>query len=536
MNKSSAHVLWFKDIRKNDIPLVGGKGANLGEMTFAGIPVPNGFVVTAKAYYDFLDSTSLRHKILTEVSHLDVEDSLKLQQVSKNIKTAILAAKMPEGLEKEIKNYYHHLCGENDKFVAVRSSATAEDLPDASFAGQQETYLNIKGWKDVVENVQKCWASLFEARAIFYRVQNNFSHLKVGIAVPVQLMVQSDVSGIMFTVNPVTNNRGDVSIEAAFGLGQPIVSGEITPDQYVVRKETQKIAYRFVTKQTWQFTKAGKTPVSDAHQKVQKLSNKKVVELAKIGMLIEDHYGRPQDIEWGMEDDKLYIVQSRPVTTLNEKKETRILEKILELDPKKKAKVILQGLAASPGIASGPVKIIKKASEINKVDKGDVLVAVMTDPDFVPAMKRACAIVTDEGGKTSHAAIVSRELGIPAVVGTGHATKILKMGEVISVNGETGEVFEGNITKVDEDVAKPSRDISKLKTATKIYMNLAEPELAYDMSNRNVDGVGLLRAEFMIAQIGKHPRAFIKDARNCSFSPTFTGFRNLTSNRAVMAL
>ena len=229
MSKSTAHILWFEQIRKKDIPIVGGKGANLGEMYHAEVPVPNGFVVTAKAYFDFLNSTSLRHKILTEVSGLDTNNSKKLQQISKNIKTAILAADMPDDLEAEIKTYYHKLCGEYDRLVAVRSSATAEDLPDASFAGQQETYLNIKGYKDVIKNVQKCWASLFEARAMFYRVENGYSHLKVGIAVPVQLMVQSEVSGIMFTVNPLTNNEGEISIEAAFGLGQPIVSSTKSP-------------------------------------------------------------------------------------------------------------------------------------------------------------------------------------------------------------------------------------------------------------------------------------------------------------------
>jgi len=510
MNKSTAPVLWFSEVNKNDIPLVGGKGANLGEMVNAKIPVPDGFVVTAKAYFDFLDSTSLKQKIISEVSQLNVEDSKALQAASKRIKTAVLAADMPKDLEQSVKDYYHKLCGEHDHLVAVRSSATAEDLPDASFPGQQETYLNIKGYKAVIKNVQKCWASLFEARAIYYRVQNGYSHLKVGIAVPVQLMVQSEISGIVFTVNPITNNRDEVSVEAAYGLGQPIVSGEVTPDQYIVRKSTEKIVYRFVSKQTWQLTKSGKTPVSKTYQQTQKLDNKHIVELAKLCMRVEDHYGRPQDIEWGMEDGKLYIVQSRPVTTLNKKPE----EKSYEIDKKISLNVLLDGLGASPGVAMGKVKILKSAKEIDRVEKGDVLVAVMTDPDFVPAMKRASAIVTDQGGKTSHAAIVSRELGIPAVVGTNHATKMLHNGELVSVDGAEGKVYEGDVTKVHKT---KKRDTSKLKTATKIYMNLAEPELAYEMSTRNVDGIGLLRAEFMIANIGKHPRAFIKEGKQEEF-------------------
>lgn len=509
MNKKTAQVLWFKDIRKHDIPLVGGKGANLGEMVNTKIPVPNGFCVTAKAYFDFINATSLKQKILTELNKLDIEDSKKLQKASENIKTAVLAAEMPEDLAKEIRDYYHKLCGEVDKYVAVRSSATAEDLPDASFAGQQETYLNIKGWKDVVKNVQKCWASLFEARAIFYRQTNKFSHLKVGIAVPVQLMVQSDFSGIMFTVNPLTNNRDEISIEAAYGLGQPVVSGEVTPDQYIVDKKTGKITERFISKQTWQLTLHGKTPVSKKYEEKQKISNKLIVELAEVGIKIEKHYKHPQDIEWGIEDGKVQIVQSRPVTTLKQKHATTLV-----IDKDEAKKPILDGLAASPGVAEGPVTIVGSPKEINKVKEGDILVAEMTNPDYVPAMKRAAAIVTDLGGRTSHAAIVSRELGVPAVVGTTNATKILKSGELISVDGDAGLVYEGNVTEEIEDTSKEAKiDTTKLKTATKIYLNLAEPELAEDMAKRNVDGIGLLRAEFMIANIGVHPRKVIKDKK-----------------------
>ncbi len=515
MNKNTAHVLWFNQIRKTDIPIVGGKGANLGEMVHVGIPVPDGFVVTATAYYDFLKTTSIRQKILTELSGLDVNDSKALQEVSKKIKTAILAADMPDDLAEEIKQFYIKLSGTHDRLVAVRSSATAEDLPDASFAGQQETYLNVIGFKDVVKHVQKCWASLFEARAIFYRTTNHYSHLKVGIAVPVQIMVQSEISGIMFTVNPLTNNRGEVSIEGAYGLGQPVVSGEVTPDQYIVDKESKEIKSKHLAKQTWQMTLEGNMPISRAYQEKQKLSDKFIVELAKIGLKIEEHYGHPQDIEWGMEKKKLYIVQSRPVTTL--KASTKTEETVV--DSTKSGKYILEGLAASPGVATGPVRIIKSASEINKVKEGDVLVAVMTNPDFVPAMKRACAILTDQGGRTSHAAIVSRELGVPAVVGSLQATTILKNGEIITVDGNDGRVYEHDVTK-EQAVEVSKMDYSSVKTATKIYVNLAEPSLANDIAAWNVDGIGLLRAEFMIAQIGTHPRKFIKDKREKEFVNT----------------
>ncbi|HSX39780.1 MAG TPA: phosphoenolpyruvate synthase, partial [Candidatus Saccharimonadales bacterium] len=354
----------------------------------------------------------------------------------------------------------------------------------------------------------------FEARAIFYRVDNGYSHLKVGIAVPVQLMVQSEVSGIMFTVNPLTNNRDQLSIEAAFGLGQPIVSGEVTPDQFILDKKTLNVVSQHISKQTWQFTLSGNTPVSKKYQNAQKLSTKHILELAKIGLHIEEHYGRPQDIEWGLEDGKLYIVQSRPVTTLL----TAETHQINTVDPSKAGKLLLEGLAASPGVASGEVHIVHNASEINKVKQGDVLVAVMTNPDYVPAMRRASAIVTDEGGRTSHAAIVSRELGVPAVVGSQHATKILTNGELITVDGTNGKVYAGDLVKVTDDkTVKKDVDLANIKTATKVYVNLAEPELAETMAQRNVDGVGLLRAEFIIANIGTHPKKFIKERKEKDF-------------------
>ena len=520
MKKSAQLALWFKEINKNDLALVGGKGANLGEMYAAAIPVPNGFVLTAKAYYDFLKSTSLKQKILTELAHLNIEDSKGLMEASHKIETAILTAQMPTKIQDEIKNYYHKLCGEYDKYVAVRSSATAEDLPDASFAGQQETYLNVKGYKDVVKNVQKCWASLFEPRAIFYRTDKGFDHLKVGIAVPVQLMVQSEVSGIMFTVNPLNNNTGDVSIEAAYGLGQPVVSGELTPDQYLVTKASGKISQKHIAKQTWQLTLAGKTAISQSHQDDQKLADKYVEELAQIGIKIEKHYGRPQDIEWAMQDRTLYIVQSRPVTTMKQVKSNTAAAGLVD----KGAKVLLEGLGASPGVVSGKVRIVPSPTDIGKVKAGDVLVAEMTNPDYVPAMRRAVAVVTDKGGRTSHAAIVSRELGIAAVVGTSMATRILKNDEIITVDGATGKIYEGDVApKKSQKEEIVSLVDATIKTATKVYVNLAEPDLAGEMATRNVDGVGLLRAEFMIADIGTHPRKFIEDNKKAEFVNKLAG-------------
>ena len=317
----------------------------------------------------------------------------------------------------------------------------------------------------------------------------------------------------MFTVNPLTNNREEISIEAAWGLGQPVVSGEVTPDQYIVDKKSGKITYKHISQQTWQMTLIGNVNVSRDYQGVQKLSDYKIKELADIGMLIEKHYARPQDIEWGMEGRTLYIVQSRPVTTLNQ---TNVSETESSIDTSKNAKVLLEGLSASPGIASGPVRIVKSPKEIGIVQQGDVLVAEMTNPDYVPAMRKARAIVTDSGGKTSHAAIVSRELGVPAVVGCGSATKVLAHDQVITVDGTNGKIYEGNIV-ISHEVKAMAKSLSQIKTATKVYVNLAEPELAVDMAKRNVDGVGLLRAEFMIANIGTHPRKFIKEGKSREF-------------------
>jgi len=512
MNKSARNILWFKEVNKNDILLVGGKGANLGEMYNSGIPVPDGFIVTSTAYFDFINKTSLAQKIRTELAGLNVSNSKELFEVSKRIQHAFLTASLPDSLVKEIKDAYHHLSGEYDRKVAVRSSATAEDLPDASFAGQQETYLNIIGYKEVVSHVLKCFASLFEPRAIFYRTEKGFSHLKVGIAVPIQLMVQSEVSGIMFTVNPLTNNPSEIAIEAGFGLGQPIVSGEITPDQYLIQKENLKILNKKVVTQKSMLTDKGDVEVSNVFSKSQKLEDKFIIKLAELGKQIEDHYGKAQDIEWSYERNNLYIVQSRPVTTIGKNSNYKQLGEV-----KISSKVLLKGIAASPGLAYGKVKILKSAKEIEKIEPGEILVTEMTNPDFVPAMKKASAIVTEKGGRTSHAAIVSRELGIPAIVGCEMVLNILKTGEEITVDGSNGFIYEGNVISSVSEKKKKEKETTHLKTATHVYVNLGEPELASRMSSKDVDGVGLLRAEFMIAEMGTHPKKYIEDGESQKF-------------------
>ena len=513
-------ILWFSQIDKNDTNSVGGKAANLGELTRAGLPVPNGFTVTAGAYFNFIEASNLKEKIKFLLEKVDINNSNLLNETSSLIKKSIEASKLPESLAKEIIISYKKLSKDSSALVAVRSSATAEDLPQASFAGQQSTFLNIKGDQQLLDAIKKCWASLFEARAIFYRVQNDFDHFKVGIAVPVQKMVQSEVSGVMFTIDPTNNDKRKIVIEAVYGLGETIVQGKVNPDHYEVDKQTFKIVKKELGDQTKQLVKIGtktrEIPVSKAYRRKQKLNDNKIIELAKLGKKIENHYLFPQDIEWALENDKLYIVQTRPVTTI------KLIEKTSKEHIEIELPKILSGLAASPGIAVGSVKILRSAKEIGKIKQGDILVATMTNPDYVPAMKKAVAIVTDRGGRTSHAAIVSREMGIPAVVGAEGATKKLRNGAVITVSGTSGIIYKGALAPAKMKVLlyeqkKDTVETRELKTATKIFVNLAEPELAEVVSEKKVDGVGLLRAEFMIAEIGIHPKKLIKDGKQKIF-------------------
>jgi len=513
-------IKWFSEIDKNDIPEVGGKGANLGEMVSFGIPVPPGFVVTSAAYFYFLEKNNLKPQIQKILLKTDKNDPYSYTIASDKIKKLILKGTIPKDLAFEIMTSYLKLGGGlKEILVAVRSSATAEDLPTASFAGQQASFLNISGETNVVLKVRQCWASLFEPRAIFYREEKGFDHFKVGIAVPIQKMIQSETSGVMFTVDPMTNQKNRILIEAIYGLGELIVQGKVSPDRYLVDKNSLKILEKNVFLQPLQLTKVGslnkEVPVPKKLRDKPKLTNRQIVELARLGKKIHQHYFFPQDIEWAVERGKIFIVQTRPVTTIR-KKDIDIEKREEKIVPKIRA-AILVGIPASPGIATGPVKIIHSAKEIGKVKKGEILVTGMTTPDFVPAMKKVVAIVTDKGGQTSHAAIVSRELGIPCVVGTEKATKDLKNGQFITVNGARGEVYKGAVSSGKWVVGETHIPSPQLKTATKIYVNLAEPELAAEVAAKNIDGVGLLRAEFMIAQIGVHPKKLIKERKQKLF-------------------
>lgn len=528
-------IKWFEELGKKDVALVGGKGANLGELNNAGIPVPPGFCVTAKAYKYFVenirveDGRTLQEWIMDIIAQTNVDDSKQLQENTAKIREKIISMEMPEDIAKEIVDAYKKLSQRFNKdavYVAVRSSATAEDLPEASFAGQQETYLDVHGEDDVLEKVKRCWASLWTARATFYRAKQGFDHSKVYLSAVVQKMVNSETSGVMFTANPVTNDRSEIMINAAWGLGEAVVSGAVSPDEYIVEKGTWKIKEKYIAKkeimivrnpETGKGTVTVKTAEYLGPEYVEKqvLTDEQILEVAKIGARIEEHYGWPQDIEWAYDKDdgKLYIVQSRPITTLKEEVKTEDAEMTEEM------KVLLKGLGASPGIGAGKVVVIFDASDVDKVKEGDVLVTTMTNPDMVPAMKRASAIVTDEGGRTCHAAIVSRELGIPAVVGTKDATKVLKDGMLVTVDGTRGVVYEGivkSLVKDEEEKAAGSQVVvtgAPLITATEVKVNVSMPEVAERAAATGADGVGLLRAEHMILGIGAHPIKFIKEGR-----------------------
>ena len=537
-------IVWFSEITKNNLPLVGGKGENLGIMYNLKLPVPPGFVVTAPAYKYFVETTGIQNKILNVVKNLDVEDTAKLQQASEQIQEIILDAQMPIEIKKAIVEAYEDMnvdqainkvighdvlnsfikTGRELPFVAVRSSATAEDLPSASFAGQQATYLNVKGKDELVLAVQKCWASLFTARAIYYRVKNNYPHDKVYIAVVVQKMVNSEKSGVMFSINPATNNESEIMIEGAFGLGETVVGGEITPDTYIVDKLTMGIKSKKVARQEYglfrdKFTgKNIRNNLSENEGSRQKLSEEEIIGLAKYGKALEDYYGKPMDSEWATENGKIYLVQTRPVTTLKHNKKDENVQTIENNSEK-----LLEGMGASPGVGIGKVKIVLNMDELNKIELGDVLVTRMTTPDFVSVMRKASAIVTDEGGLTSHASIVSREMGIPCIVGTEKATKILHDGDLITVDGTSGIVYKGqnniniqqnstvqiqaqNSSSLNDDVSD-----NNLVTGTKIYMNLGEPDKIDDYGKLPFDGIGLMRIEFIIIEsVGKHPLYMIQ--------------------------
>lgn len=526
----SENILWFKELGIKDVPLVGGKNASLGEMynnlLSKGVNLANGFAVTAKAYFVFLQESGLQKEIQSTLHNLDVKDLPELQAKGKKVRELILSATLPENLQREILVAYKQLSkeyGTDATDVAVRSSATAEDLPNASFAGQQETYLNITGEANVLEAVKKCFASLFTDRAIVYRQEMGFDHMKVGLSVGIQKMVRSDLgaSGVMFSCDTETGFGQVVLINASWGLGENVVLGRVEPDQYYVFETTLKKGFEPIIDKKLgskhlklMYDKNPKRPTKNIKTSAKErqgfvLPDEEILTLARWSMVVEEHYKKPMDMEWAKDglDGKLYILQARP-ETVQSKKDISILREYV-LDAKDAPKKLAQGLSVGNKIGSGKANVIMSAKDINKFKKGEVLVTGMTDPDWVPAMKLASAIVTDSGSRTCHASIVSRELGIPCIVGAGNATKLLKRGSEVTVDcskGETGWVYQGLVPfRVAET------DVSKIeKTKTKVLMNVGDPGQAFGLSFIPNDGVGLAREEFIIANTIKiHPNALL---------------------------
>lgn len=531
MKKEEQFLLWFEQLERKDVDIVGGKSSSLGEMTAkTDVPVPYGFATTAYAYRYFIKESGLEEKMRSILSELtDVENSALLRDVSARLRDAIMAEKMPQDLQDAIGAAYVELgkrVGEENPYVAVRSSATAEDLPDASFAGQQDTYLNVQGAETIIAKVKECYASCFTDRAVYYREKQGFDHIEVALSAVVQMMVFSKTSGVMFTVNVATGDDYNILIEAAFGLGEYVVQGTVTPDNYTISKHDHKIIDRCVNEQDIMLVrkKGGdceEVQVPEELRKVQTLTDEQILELADYAKKIEKHYGCYMDMEWGVDErtNKIWILQARPETVWSRRnKEGGAKVQESKSMTTTDHKVIVKGLPASPGKVSGRVHVILDPSRIDEFKEGEILVTEMTAPDWVPAMKKAKAIVTDSGGMTCHASIVSRELGIPCIVGTKSrgeaATVTIPDGIDVTIDATHGVVYEGIIEEAKkENQAGAAVAVAEYfpPTGTKVYMNLGDPELAEKYSSLPCDGIGLMREEFIwTTYIHEHPLYLIK--------------------------
>ena len=529
----SQNVIWFENLRMTDVESVGGKNASLGEMisqlTEKGVRVPTGFATTAEAYRTFLAHNGLSERISQALAALDVDDVTELARVGKEIRQWILDTPFPAELDADIETAWNKMvadAGSDQISVAVRSSATAEDLPDASFAGQQETFLNINGLENVKEAMRHVFASLYNDRAISYRVHKGFAHDIVALSAGVQRMVRSDsgAAGVMFSIDTESGFEDVVFVTASYGLGETVVQGAVNPDEFYVHKPTLRAGKPAILRKTMgsklikmTFTdsaQAGKSvqvvDVPEQERKQFSISNEEITELAKYALIIEEHYGRPMDIEWGRDglDGKLYILQARPETVKSQEKEQGSSLRRYTISGNKT--VLCEGRAIGQKVGQGRVRLVKDASQMDIVQPGDVLVTDMTDPDWEPVMKRAAAIVTNRGGRTCHAAIIARELGIPAVVGCGNASQVLQEGQEVTVScaeGDTGLIYQGLLNVSVDEVALDNMP----KSPVKIMMNVGNPELAFSFTNIPSEGIGLARMEFIInRQIGIHPKALIE--------------------------
>ena len=527
-------VLWLEDVDADDVETVGGKAASLGELIGAGLPVPPGFTVTAGTYRAFIEEAEIDEELFSAVD-VDPEDSAALRKAEETASELILGTPFPDDVREEILDRYRSMGTDGEEaFVAVRSSATAEDLPDSSFAGQQETFLNVRE-DDLLRRVKECWASLFTQRAIYYRQQRGFPHADVDIAVVIQQMVDAEKSGVMFTSHPSTGDP-QITIEAAWGLGEAVVSGTVSPDNYVYDRKREAVDKVTVAEKKVEMVKDEETgetvqlDVDEERRNARVLSDEEIGELVVLGERVEAHYGTPQDVEWAIYDGEIYMLQSRPITTIQESTDadgeatqngtggTRVGNGgETHENADNEDDMLVDGLGASPGIVSGTVRIVHKLDHLDQVQDGDIIVTEMTMPDMVPAMKRAAGIVTDEGGMTSHAAIISRELGVPAVVGTGNGTRVLSDGQGVTIDGDKGTIRSG----VDEDAesgeefepveaARPETPVKPM-TATEVKVNVSIPEAAERAAATGADGVGLLRIEHMVLTLGKTPEKYIAD-------------------------
>ncbi len=535
-------VKWFSELSKDDVELAGGKGANLGEMYhIEDIEVPPGFVVTSYAYSYFIEKAGIKEKILELLENVDYENLPQLETVSKKIRELIEEKPMPEDLKNEILEAYENLDTRNfdikkgaaldilknstePVFVAVRSSATMEDSSEASFAGQQETFLNVKGKRELIESIKKCFASIYTTRSIYYRHQKRYNEENTKIAVVVQNMIDSKKSGVVFSKDP-TNQTDNIIIEAVWGLGEGIVSGRITPDEYVLSRDLEIINEKISDKKIAITRDSSGNEVilklNEEESNAKVLQNHEILKIGEIALKLEEHYGKPQDIEFAIENRNVYIVQTRPITTIGEK----------EKQEQVKGKIILEGEGASPGIGIGKVKVIKDLEDLDKLQEDDVLVTKMTNPDMVVSMKKASAIITDEGGLTSHAAIVSREMGIPAVVGTRDATEKLKDGEIVTVDGTNGKVYLGRALKESKEKIKKVRK----KTRTKIKLIVDLPSFAKRAAETGIKSVGLTRIEGIIAESGKHPEYFLKNNKIEEYEEIiYSGLKKIAEHFDIM--
>lgn len=532
--REKAYVLWFDELRRTDVNLVGGKSSSLGELTTAtGVPVPYGYATTAHAYRYFMEQTGQNEKIHELLQNLtDVEDSVELHDVCTQIRESIVAAEMPKDLAEAIGDAYRELAkkmGEKEPYVAVRSSATAEDLPDASFAGQQDTYLNVTGRDMVIRKVKECYASTFTDRAVYYRAKKNFDHENVALSAAVQMMADSKAAGVMFTVDLATGADDTIMIEGSWGLGEYIVQGTVTPDNFVVNKNDLTIRSRRINEKSIQLVRkeggdVEERKVPDELAKAQVMTDEQIAELAGYAKAIEKHYGCYMDMEWAIDHkDRIWILQARPETVWSKKNKQK--KERTDVKMTTNHTVLVKGLPASPGMAAGACHVITDPKDIDQFKEGEVLVTTMTSPDWVPAMKKASAIITDAGGMTCHASIVSRELGIPCVVGTKSrseaATSVLKTGQDITTDAQNGIVYEG----VVEDLIKPEAPKAQAAagtvaaeyfapTGTGVMMNLGDPDLADQYSSLPCDGIGLMREEFIWTTfIHEHPLYLIEQGK-----------------------